>query len=49
MAEFNNDIHLSQTDDEQIEQMQKAINYLFDKIEKLEKKINKQRNKKRRE
>ena len=37
MAQFNNDIPLPQTKDEQIGEIRKAINYLFDKIEKLEK------------
>ena len=39
MAQFNNDIPLPQTKDEQIEQMQKVINYLSDKIDRLESKL----------
>ena len=39
MAQFSNDIPLPQTKDEQIEQMQKVINYLSKKIDRLENKI----------
>lgn len=44
MAQFSNDIHLPQTKDEQIEQMQKEINYLSRKIDELESKIKEQKN-----
>ena len=45
MAQFNNDIPLTlQTKDEQIEQMQKIINYLSGKIDELESKIKEQNN-----
>lgn len=36
MAQFSNDIPLPQTKDEHIEQMQKEINYLSSKIDRLE-------------
>ena len=39
MAQFSNDIHLPQTKDDQIEQMQKVINYLSSKLDRLESKI----------
>lgn len=45
MAQFNNDIPLTpQTKDEQIEQMQKVINYLSRKIDELENKVKEQNN-----
>lgn len=44
MAQFNIDIPYPLTKDDQIEQMQKVINYLSSKIDELESKIKEQNN-----